>query len=47
MPTGYEDAWEVWWIREQIKETFGNYDNWRRFCAIADQKASEAWLATL
>lgn len=39
------EAWSVWWIREQIKATFGNYQNWARFCAIADRLEMEAWLA--
>ena len=41
------ETWSVWWIREQIKATFGNYHNWARFCAIADRLEMEAWLARL
>ena len=41
------DLWAVRWIREQLKETFGNYRNWQRFCAIADDIHLRCWLASM
>ncbi len=41
------ESWYIWWVREEIKKTFGNYQNWARFCAIADRLEMDAWLARI
>lgn len=36
--------WDIWWMRESIKEVFGNQRNWMRFCDIANSMALDVWL---
>ena len=45
MALGCVDMWCDPFVRAEIKETFGNYRNWSRFCAIADDMALGVWLS--